>query len=196
MAQPACVVLGRHSPFPIGTEKAGSCHSFLSRRHLLGCRWRGGCSLACSGVQTQSSRVSEGPIGATSTHGFRVVGGAWCAGSRRAWLPSRAFFIRGHPCRHSSLTFVVRVAPSQGFNSLLASPLALSEFASAPSLDLVNSLLAALLTLSEFTSAPPLDLRLASPMEVVVPFLTFRVAATRPRRSGAMPSVTAPSIAA
>jgi hypothetical protein len=189
MAQPACVVLGRHSPFPIGTEKAGSCHSFLSRRHLLGCRWRGGCSLACSGVQTQSSRVSEGPIGATSTHGFRVVGGAWCACSRRARLPSQAFFIRSHPCSHSSSTFVVRVALSQGFNSLSATLSTHLEFVSAPSLDLVNSLLAALL-------APPLDLRLASPLEVVVPFLIFRVAATRPRRSGAMPLVTAPCVAA
>jgi hypothetical protein len=185
MAQPACVVLGRHSPFPIGTEKAGSCHSFLSRRRLLGCRWRGGCSLACSGVQTQSSRVSKGPIGATSTHGFRVVGGAWCASSRRARLPRQAFFIRSHPCSHSPSTFVVRVALLQGFNSLSATLSTHLEFASAMSLDLVNSLL-----------APPLNLRLASPLDVVFPSLILRVAATRPRRSGAMSLVTAPCVAA
>lgn len=162
MAQPTWVVLVRYLPFPIGTEKAGSCHAFWSRRHLLGCRWRGGCSLACSGVQTQSPRVRESPIGAASTHGIRVVGGAWCACSRRAWLPFRAFILRGHTCSHSSSTFAVRVASSQGFNSLSAALSAHLEFVSALSLDLVNSLL-----------APPLDLRLALALDVVVSSLIF-----------------------
>ena len=185
MVQPPWVVLVRYLPFPIGTEKAGSCHAFWSRRHLLGCRWRGGCSLACSGVQTQLPRMREGPIGAASTHGIRVVGGAWCAFSCRAWRPGRSFFHRSHPCSDPSSTFLVSVVSSQGFNSLSATLSTPLEFVSALSLDLVNSLL-----------APPLDLRLALPLDVVVSSLDFPRAATRPRRSGAMSLVTAPCEAA